>query len=363
MRITFVVLLSLHGLIHLLGPAKAFHWADVSQLTTPMSPASGVAWLLAAVLLVAAALALLVAAPWWWYLALPGILLSQALIGATWSDARFGTIPNVIIAIPLLMASLDARPSSFHSRFEHDRDLLLARATTVARVTEEDLVPLPALMRTYLTRMGVVGRPRVRNMRVTFNAQMRGSATAAWMPATATQYEFFQQPARLFYMKASRAGVPFDIFHRYVDEAATFQVRIAGVFPMVDKRGQGLTNDETVTLMNDVLVMAPAAVLDLPFTFESSGERSLRATFANAGFRVAAVLTFDQAGDLVGFTSSDRSHDREGGAATWSTPISDYRVVDGIRIGARGDANWIDASGEWTYGRFEITSIAYNVAR
>ena len=363
MRITFVVLLSLHGLIHLLGPAKAFHWADVSQLTTPMSPASGVAWLLAAVLLVAAALALLVAAPWWWYLALPGILLSQALIGATWSDARFGTIPNVIIAIPLLMAALDARPSSFHSRFEHDRDLLLARATTVARVTEEDLVPLPALMRTYLTRMGVVGRPRVRNMRVTFNAQMRGSATAAWMPATATQYEFFQQPARLFYMKASRAGVPFDIFHRYVDEAATFQVRIAGVFPMVDKRGQGLTNDETVTLMNDVLVMAPAAVLDLPFTFESSGERSLRATFANAGFRVAAVLTFDQAGDLVGFTSSDRSHDREGGAATWSTPISDYRVVDGIRIGARGDANWIDASGEWTYGRFEITSIAYNVAR
>ena len=55
------------------------------------------------------------------------------------------------------------------------------------------------------------------------------------------------------------------------------------------------------------------------------------------------------------------AHDREGGAATWSTPISGYRDVDGIRIGALGDANWIEPSGEWTYGRFEITSIAYNV--
>jgi hypothetical protein len=36
--------------------------------------------------------------------------------------------------------------------------------------------------------------------------------------------------------------------------------------------------------------------------------------------------------------------------------------VDGIRIGTRGDANWIEPSGEWTYGRFEIASIAYNVA-
>jgi len=130
---------------------------------------------------------------------------------------------------------------------------------------------------------------------------------------------------------------------------------------MVDKRGPGLTYDETVTLMNDILVMAPAAVLDLPFSFETTGERTLGATFHNAGFAVSAVMTFDAAGDLVGFKSADRAHDRDGGPAEWSTPISDYREVGGIRIGSRGDANWIEPTGEWTYGRFEIASIAYNV--
>jgi hypothetical protein len=163
-------------------------------------------------------------------------------------------------------------------------------------------------------------------------------------------------------MHASRAGVPFDVLHRYVDGAATFRVRIAGLFPMINKQGPGITHDETVTLMNDVLVLAPAAVLDLPFTFETTGERTLRATFRNAGFTVTATLTFDGQGDLVGFVSADRSHDRDEGAAEWSTPISGYRMIDGIGIGARGDTNWIEPSGEWTYGRFEIATIAYNVA-
>ncbi len=362
MRIALAVFILLHGLIHLLGPTKAFGWADVSQLRAPISPAAGLLWLAAAVLLIAAATGLLLRAPWWWYPALPGVLLSQGLIVTAWGDGKFGTIANLIIAIPLLVAALDARPSSFRSRFERDRNALLAGATHVAPlVTEADLAPLPPLMQAYIRRMGAVGRAHVRNLRVTFKAQMRSSATAPWMQATATQYEFFDRPARLFHMSASRAGIPLDVFHRYVDGAATFQVRIAGLIPMVDKGGAEITHDETVTLMNDVLVMAPAAVLDLPFTFETLGERSLQATFRNTGFTVSAVLTFDDTGDLVGFASADRAHSRE--AATWSTPISGYRQVDGIRIGALGNANWIEPSGEWTYGRFEITSIAYNVTR
>jgi hypothetical protein len=364
MKWLFASLVFVHGLIHFLGPAKAFHWAAVSQLRAPISPSSGVLWLLVALMLIAAAAGLALGASWWWYPALPGVLLSQGLIVSAWGDAKFGTVANLLIAIPLLVTLLDMRPSSFRSRFAHDRDALLARPSPeVSMVTEADLAPLPPLMQAYLRRVGAVGRAHVHNLRVTFAAQMRSSATSPWMPATVTQYEFFDAPARLFYMKARRAGLPFDIFHRHVDGAATFQVRIAGLLPVVNKSGTGITNDETVTLMNDVLVLAPAAVLGLPFTFESLDERSLRATFRNAGFTVSAVISFDDSGDLVGFVSTDRAHDRDGGAATWSTPISRYRDVDGIRIGTLGDANWIEPSGEWTYGRFRVTSIAYNVSR
>lgn len=270
----------------------------------------------------------------WWWLGLPGVVL----------------------------LALAARPASFRSRFARDRALLLARpARPAPPVIEADLANLPSLMQEYLRRVGAVGRPRVRNLRVEFAARMRSSATAPWMPATATEYEFFDPPARLFHMNATRGGVPIDVYHRYVDGAATFQVRLMGLIPLVNQRGPVLTRAETVTLMNDIVVMAPAAVLDLPFGWQTTGERTLQATFTNAGNTVAADLTFDAAGDLVGFRSDDRKQEKDGRPVPWSTPISDYRIIDRIRIGARGDANWIDAAGEWTYGEFEIKSIACNV--
>ena len=366
MRIFFVIVLGVHGLIHMLGSAKAFGWLELPQLHTKLTPLGGVLWMAAAILLVSAAISFALTMHWWWWLAVPGVLLSQVLITQMWADAKYGTIANVIIAIPLLLLALDTRSSSFRSRFAHDRDVLLARpAKTAPLVREADLATLPMLMQTYLRRSGAVGRPRVRNVRVQFDAQMRSSTKAAWMTSTATQYEFFDPPARLFHMNASRGGIPIDVYHRYIDSAATFQVKIAGLFPIVDKGGPVLTRAETVTLMNDIVVMAPAAVLDLPFTWEIDGTRSLRATFTNAGNTVSAVLHFDNAGDLVGFVSNDRAQEDAKGIRNvpWSTPISAYDAVNGVRVGTRGDANWIDESGEWTYGRFTIRAIAYNVER
>jgi len=78
--ITYIVLIGLHGLIHLLGPAKAFGWADIGQLPVSTSPAIGLLWLAAAVLMSAAAAGLVLRNRWWWYPILPGVLLSQGLI-------------------------------------------------------------------------------------------------------------------------------------------------------------------------------------------------------------------------------------------------------------------------------------------
>ena len=365
-RIAFALLVGLHGLIHLLGPTKAFGWATVPQLRTPISPTGGVLWLGAAALLVGAALAIALGARWWWWLAFPGAILSQGLIAQSWGDAKVGTAVNLLIAIPLLLLAIDARPDSFRSRFARDREALLGRPfRPTPPVTEAEVAKLPPLYQTYLRRVGAIGRPHVRNMRVEFAATMRSSATADWMPATATQYEFFDPPARLFYMNATRSGLPIDVWHRYVNHAATFQARVASLFTMVKQHGHVLTSAETVTMMNDIVVMAPAAVLDLPFTWETTGPRTLRATFENAGHRVTAMLTFDSAGDLVGFVSDDRWQAAPPSPLNvpWSTPISNYREVDGIRVGTHGEANWIPATGEWSYGRFDIQALAYNVQR
>lgn len=101
----------LHGLIHLIGFTKAFGLATVEQLQQPISRPLGLAWLAAAVLLVAAA-ALVFAAPrLWWAPAALGLVVSQAVIFTSWSDARFGTIANAIVLAGLVLTALGRDPA------------------------------------------------------------------------------------------------------------------------------------------------------------------------------------------------------------------------------------------------------------
>ena len=99
MRYAFAFLLLAHGLIHLMGFAKAFKYAEITQLTQPISRTAGVFWLLAAVLFLVATALFFLQKDNWWMFALPAVLLSQGLIFTSWQDAKFGTIANVLIVV------------------------------------------------------------------------------------------------------------------------------------------------------------------------------------------------------------------------------------------------------------------------
>jgi len=64
MRITFAVLLVLHGAIHLLGFVKGFGLAEVAALKLPIGATTGVFWLLAALGFAASAAMLFAASVW-----------------------------------------------------------------------------------------------------------------------------------------------------------------------------------------------------------------------------------------------------------------------------------------------------------
>jgi hypothetical protein len=54
LKILFVALLFIHGLIHLLGFAKAFHLGNIQQLTHSISKPLGLLWALVAILFLVA---------------------------------------------------------------------------------------------------------------------------------------------------------------------------------------------------------------------------------------------------------------------------------------------------------------------
>jgi len=367
MRITLAVLITVHALIHVTGFLKAFGVAELPQLTMPISKPLGVAWLVAMLALLGADAALFVAPRAFWLVGAFGILISQIVIASSWSDAKFGTFLNVVVLLAVVHGAFSRGPFGLHAAYEGEVRRGLARVAPTPLVTEADLGPLPALVQRYLRFAGVVDQPRVQNYRIRFVGRIRSAVDAPWMEFTAEQLSFADRPTRLFMMDARMKGLPVDVFHSYIAAEARMRVKVLSLYPMVSAGGFDFTTAETVTVFNDMCVMAPATLISPAITWKSIDDKSVQGTFANSGHTIRAVLYFDDSGALVNFTSDDRPGLAPDGTTLipqrWSTPLTGYRAFGAFRLASHGDARYAPASGEFTYGEFDMQEISYNVVQ
>ncbi|MEZ5142929.1 MAG: DUF6544 family protein [Acidimicrobiales bacterium] len=367
MRWVVFVVLVVHGLVTLLGAAKAFEVVDLPQLTEPIAPAMGVVWLVAGFLILVAAVLMVVGTRWWWAVGALALVVSQVAIASDWVDAKAGTAANVVLLVAVVYGFLSEGPTSYHEAYRRQRDAeLAAPAGSAGTVTEAELAHLPGPVATYVRATGAVGRPRVDGFRARIHGRIRSGPDAAWMPFTGEQVNRFgPEPSRVLFMAASMFGVPIDVLHTFTGSAARMRVKAWSLVPMVDAQGEEMTRAETVTQLNDLCVMAPAALVDPRLQWEAIDERSARVTFTRGSVTVAAVLGFDDDGRLVDFVSDDRLRASSDGSTftpqRWSTPLRDYRSFDGRSLSTAGEGRWHapDPEGEFAYLEFDIDEITY----
>ncbi len=126
MRWFLTAVLLIHGLIHLMGPAKAFGLAQLPQLHKAISVSMGLLWLLAAVLALAAAIALWLWPRGFWALGVMAAIVSQIAIVSAWQDAKFGTIANVLLLFASTVGFFMYGPTSLYAQFLRDSATLPA---------------------------------------------------------------------------------------------------------------------------------------------------------------------------------------------------------------------------------------------
>ena len=154
MKYPFTFILFIHGLIHLMGFAKAYSYANISQLTREISKPSGFFWLLATILFITSVAMFFLKKDSWPMLAIAAVVISQVLIIMVWKDAKFGTIANVVI---LLIAILSWGSQHFEAQFKKDVETNLERTNRISTelMAEADIQSLPQPVQKYLRYVGV----------------------------------------------------------------------------------------------------------------------------------------------------------------------------------------------------------------
>lgn len=111
-RLAVLALLTLHGLIHLIGPLGIWELAELPEITgetiIDLAPAVANAlafvWLAGLALFLAAAFELFIRRPQWRWVALGAAAVSQAVIVVWWPDASVGTLANALVLVAVILA-------------------------------------------------------------------------------------------------------------------------------------------------------------------------------------------------------------------------------------------------------------------
>jgi hypothetical protein len=228
LRFFFTIIMFAHGLIHFMGFAKAFGYGNITQLTKDISKSMGSFWLLTTLLFMIATILILLKNESWIIIAMLTAMLSQLLIFTVWKEAKFGTIANLII---IVVAFLSWTTYNFEATFKKDvaSNLAKSKNTKIEILTEDDIQLLPKPVQKYIRYCGVINKPKVKNVRIVFEGEMRDKAKD-WFKFRSVQYNFFEEPTRLFFMKAKMFGITVPGYHNYQNANASMQVKFFGLF-------------------------------------------------------------------------------------------------------------------------------------
>jgi len=229
-------------------------------------------------------------------------------------------------------------------------------------IKESDLEHLPLIVRKYLNYVGVVGKEKVYSMRVVLEGKIRSNPDDSWMKLTSKQYNFFDNPTRVFYIKAIKVGLPVIGLHLYKNEKASFVVKLLGLIKVVDANGDKLDQAETVTVFNDMCLLAPATLISKKIQWNEIDSLTVDAKFTNRNITIGARLFFNEEGELINFVSNDRfeTNGKEYNNYPWLTPVKKYNQISNYKLCSEVSTEYERPDMTFSYGEFQVKEIEYN---
>lgn len=361
MRTTFLIILGLHGIIHLLGFVKGFGIIEVKALSLPISKPMGLLWLTSAALLLGYATLHFMSYKYDWLVGFVAVLLSQLLVLLFWTDAKFGTLPNLLI---LAVSLISFGTYQFRHLIEKETAQLISPIMKPHGkvVTENDLLSLPVPVANWLKRSGMVGKPHIILGKVSQQAEMKMKpGQQNWMQATARQYSVIDRPSFIWMTKVKMNSWLYFLGRDKFDEGkGEMLIKMNSLLNVVDEKGPKIDEGSLQRYLGE-MVWFPSLALSPYVTWQAVDDHAAKATLKYLGTEGSGTFFFNEAGDFVKFSAMRfKGNDEEAQRYEWVLHVEDYQVFEGIKIPSKMSATWKLDEGDWTWLRLTISDVAYN---
>jgi hypothetical protein len=361
MRTVFLLLVFLHGLIHVLGFVKGFGLRDVKELTLPISKPLGLIWLVASVLIWLFGVLYYVNAKYAWIFGLVAVVVSQLLVIAFWKDAKFGTILNIAVLVVSLVLLGNHRFQQMAD--EETKEIINAtRISTDKVISERDMHDLPLPVQKWLRRSGALGKPYMNIGKVTQVAEMQMKPDQKnWLPATAIQYTSIDHPAFIWTVDVQMNPlIRFKGRDKFEDGRGDMLITLNGLLPVVDEQGEKMDEGSLQRYLGE-MVWFPSLALSPYVSWTAIDSTTAEATMDYMGTTGSGTFFFNTEGDFVKFSAMRfKGNEADAKRYEWVLLVNGYKTFAGVKIPADMTATWKLEDQDWTWLKLQITDVTYN---
>ncbi|MFB3162402.1 DUF6544 family protein [Neobacillus sp. 179-J 1A1 HS] len=228
-------------------------------------------------------------------------------------------------------------------------------------IDKDDIKDLPYPVKNWLTNSNVIGKERIKTVRLKQEGKMRIKQNGPWMPSKAEQYFTVEEPGFVWIADVKMAPlVDLSGMDTFNAGKGKMKIKLLSLFPVVDSEGPEMDSSTMMRYLAEIMWF-PTAALSPYLKWEKIDRNSAKATMELEGLSVSGVFHFNEKGDILQFVGK-RYKEVNGKyiLSDWGGINKEFKEFDGIRIPSKSAVTWFEEDGEFNWFELEITELQYN---
>ena len=224
-------------------------------------------------------------------------------------------------------------------------------------VTDEDIKNLPLAVQEYLRRSNVIGKERIRTVRLKQRGDFRLKPEDDFKTMNAEQYVNIE--TQEFYWRGKVSVIT--AHDKFINGRGNMTVKLFGVINVSEMEGKEIDQGELLRFLAEG-VWFPTIFVEDFISWEPVDDSSARASITINGITVSALFHFNEKYEVVKITA--KRYMEKNGMFTleeWEIRNKDYKLAGGMLIPNKSEVVWNLKDGPFLWYKPEILLIEYNV--
>lgn len=263
----------------------------------------------------------------------------------------------ILVVLMLIVFSVAAGKIILSVQFDKEVKQLFLQSDRVLakRFDYSQLQGLPEPVQRYFKHVLKEGQPYISYVRLTHDGQFKTDPKQNWIPIKGEQYFTTAKPG-FIWKGSTRMFTAKDMF---LSEKGRLVVSLLSAFKISDGQGEKYDQGELLRWLGESVWFPTNLLPNENLQWIAIDDQTAQLVFTYNDLSVLYWVSFNESGEITALRTN--RYMGEDSLETWVGSVSDYKDINGVKIPVTIEAAYMLKDGKYTYAKFNVNRIEYDI--